>query len=241
MAKYTKWLGAGAGWIFGGPIGGIIGFAIGALVDGSIPDENDEQNNGATTPTDFTMSLMVLIAAVMKADGKVLRSELDFTRQYLLRTFGWDGTQELLMVLRDILQRDIPVHDVCLQIRDNLDYSSRLELMHLLYGVAQADGEISIEEERTIEQIGASLGLSPADCASIRAMFIAGKNWVYEVLEIEPSATDDEIKKAYRKMAVKYHPDKVSYLGDDVQKSANEKFQKVNEAYEKIKKDRGFN
>lgn len=113
--------------------------------------------------------------------------------------------------------------------------------MHLLYGVAQADGEISIEEERTIEQIGAGLGLSAADCASIRAMFIAGKNWVYEVLEVEPTATDEEIKKAYRKMAVKYHPDKVSYLGEDVQKSANEKFQKVNEAYEKIKKDRGFN
>ncbi len=240
MAKINKWLGAGAGWIFGGPIGGLIGFAIGALVDGSLPDEQLIRSNGPTTSTDFTMSLMVLIAAVMKADGKVLRSELDFARSYLLRMFGSEGAQDLLVVLRDILQRDIPVQEVCYQIREHLDYSSRLELMHLLYGIAQADGEVSLPEEHTIEQIGASLGISHADCTSLRAMFISGKNWAYEILEIEPSVTDEEVKKAYRKMAVKFHPDKVSYLGEDVQKSAKEKFQKVNEAYEKLKKERSF-
>lgn len=240
MGKYNKWLGAGAGWVFGGPIGGIIGFAIGALIDKSIPESPEGAPHGGTTQTDFAMSLIVLIAAVMKADGKVLKAELDFTKSYLVKSFGQSNAQELVMILRDVLKRDIPVQDVCLQIKGHLDYSSRLQLMHLLYGIAQSDGNIDISEEHTIEMIGANLGISPQDCSSLKAMFTVQKNWAYEVLEITPEATDAEVKKAYKKMAVKYHPDKVSYLGEEFQKSAKEKFQKVNEAYEQIKKERGI-
>ena len=63
----------------------------------------------------------------------------------------------------------------------------------------------------------------------------------YEILGVGKSASDDEIKKAFRKLAVKYHPDKVSQMGEDVQKAAKEKFQKLNAAYETIKKQRGIN
>ena len=66
------------------------------------------------------------------------------------------------------------------------------------------------------------------------------QNWAYKALELEPSATIDDIKKGYRRMAMKYHPDKVANLGDDIKKSATEKFRSVNEAYEQLKKQRGF-
>jgi len=240
MGKYNKWLGAGAGWIFGGPIGGIIGFAIGALVDKSVPDSPERTQHRGTTQTDFAMSLVVLIAAVMKADGKVLRSELDYTKSYLVKAFGINDAQELLMILKDVLKREIPIQDVCIQIRHHLDYPSRLQLMHLLYGIAQSDGDIDLNEEHTIEIIGANLGISPQDCQSLKAMFSVKKNWAYEILEVSPDVSDEEVKKAYKKMAVKHHPDKVGYLGEEFQKSAKEKFQKINEAYEQIKKERGI-
>jgi DnaJ like chaperone protein len=71
-------------------------------------------------------------------------------------------------------------------------------------------------------------------------MFIPETNSAYKILEVDPSVTNDELKKAYRKMAMKYHPDKVSHLGEDFRKTADEKFKKVNEAYEKIKKERNI-
>ena len=63
----------------------------------------------------------------------------------------------------------------------------------------------------------------------------------YKILEISPDASDEEVKKAYRAAAKKHHPDKVSHLGEDVRKAAEEKFAQVNEAYERIKKARGMN
>ena len=62
----------------------------------------------------------------------------------------------------------------------------------------------------------------------------------YKVLEVSPDATDDEVKKAYRKLALKHHPDRVASLGEDVQKAAEEKFKNINDAYERIRKARGM-
>ncbi len=238
MAGFGKWIGGGLGWVFGGPIGAFLGFAIGAVFD------NVEVKAGhamQTTAGDFMVSLLVLMAAVMKADSKIMKSELDYVKTYLLRTFGEDDTAEALKLLKDILAKpSIPLADVCSQIRTHVDYSSRLQLLHLLYGIAKADGIITPDEVETIEEISVRLGISSADLNSIKSMFIEETGWAYKVLEIENTATNDEIKKAYRQMAVKYHPDKVSYLGDEIRNAANEKFQKVNEAYEKIKKERGI-
>jgi len=71
-------------------------------------------------------------------------------------------------------------------------------------------------------------------------MMIPRTDWAYDVLEIPATATDEQVKKAYRKMAVKYHPDKVSYLGEEIQLAANEKFKKVNQAYQLISKERSI-
>jgi DnaJ like chaperone protein len=244
MAKFGKWIAGGLGWAFLGPIGGLIGFALGSMVDSQtgIPGQDQGQvRAGRTTQGDFISSLMVLIAAVMKSDGRVLKSELDFVKDFLVRSFGPEQAQQATLLLKNLLQQNIPVEEVGRQIGYRMNYSTRLELIHLLFGLSKADGLVSAEEMKMVERIAYSMGIKTEDYIAIKALFSDNLESAYAALEITSEATDDEIKKAYRKMAVKYHPDKVAYLGEDLKNQANEKFQQLNSAYEKIKKARGLN
>jgi DnaJ like chaperone protein len=227
------------GWAFFGPIGAIVGFVIGSIIDES-QVLLVKAKPGKTTTGDFAVSLLVLIAAVMKADGKILKSELDYVKNYFVRAFGEPAAGEAIMLLRDILKQPIDIREVSAQIKLRMDYSSRLQMMHLLFGVSLADEKVDNAELDVIHKISEYLGITSKDFESIKSMFIPNIDAAFKILEIEPTATNDEIKKAYRKMAIKYHPDKVSYLGEDFKKTAHEKFQKLTEAYEKIKKDRGI-
>ncbi len=242
MAKFGKWLAGGLGWAFLGPIGGLIGFALGSMVD-SQDDIFNSQNAqpGQTTQGDFITSLVVLMAAVMKSDGRVLKSELDYVKEFFVRSFGAAQAQQATLMLRNILTQNIPVEDVSRQIGQRMDYSTRLELIHLLFGISKADGLVSPEELKTVERIAYYMGIKTEDFNSIKALFSDNLDSAYAALEINAEATDEEVKKAYRKMAVKYHPDKVAYLGDDLKNQANDKFQQLNAAYERIKKARGLN
>jgi DnaJ like chaperone protein len=238
MGNFSKWIAGGLGWAFFGPIGGILGFALGSLLD--TKEFTKTTGYSATTSGSFAVSLLVLVAAVMKADGKVLRSELDYVKKYFVQSFDEESATEALRMLRDILKQNIPLQAVSLQIKENLDYSSRLQLLHFLMGVSNADGQIAASELNTIASIANYMGVSEKDFESIKSMFVEETDSAYKILEIDKSVSDDEVKKAYRKMAVKYHPDKVVHLGEDFQNAAKEKFQKVNLAYEKIKKERNM-
>jgi len=103
-----------------------------------------------------------------------------------------------------------------------------------------ADGHSHSEEILVVETIANYLGISSADYTSIRAMFIKDNQNNYAILNISPQASDEEVKKAYRRMTLKHHPDKVAHLGSDIQEAAKEKFQKINEAYSAIKAERGM-
>ncbi|NVN95298.1 MAG: TerB family tellurite resistance protein [Bacteroidetes bacterium] len=236
MGKYGKWIGGTLGWAFGGPIGGILGFAFGSMLDGvTVTNINQTTQSG-----DFIASLLILTASVMKADKKVLKSELDYVKEFFLKQFGTEVTEQKMLMLREILKQDIPIGDVCLQIKQNMDYSARLQLIHFLFGVAAADGYVHSDEIIVVEEIAHYLNIQFNDIASIKAMFVKDTESAFKILEITTDATDDEVKKAYRKMALKYHPDKVSQLGPDVENAAKEKFQQLNAAYEQIKKQRGL-
>ncbi len=248
-----KFVGGGLGWGLGGPIGAIIGVAIGSFIDNLTSASGDV---GRTTRGDFTMSLLVLVAAIMKADGKVVKAELDYVKQFLVRNFGRDGAIEALSMLKDILKQDIPIIPVCNQIRENMDYASRLQLIYFLVNIASIDDHFDVNEERLLNTIAEQIGISAADRESIRSMFNGGGydsytsrnrqqtsptlEQAYRILEVDMNDDIPTIKKAYRTMANKYHPDKVAYLGEDVKKAANEKFQRLNEAYEQVKKHKGF-
>ena len=121
-----------------------------------------------------------------------------------------------------------------------MNYSQRLQLFHYLTGIATADGDFSKAEKSVLEAIASAIGLTSSDAASVIAMFYRDSDSAYAVLEVSPNATNDEIKTAYRRMAMKHHPDKVATLGPEVQKAAAEKFRQVQEAYETIKRQRGM-
>jgi DnaJ like chaperone protein len=146
-----------------------------------------------------------------------------------------------LIMLRDILKQDIPLREVTQQLSQRLDYSYRLEMLHFLFGIASADGSVIDSESNVIQRIANYMRITASDFESIRAMFVSQTDATYKILEIEPTASDEEVKKAYRRMAMKYHPDKVSHLGEDFKKVAHEKFRKVQDAYDRIKKERGMN
>ncbi|MEO6884325.1 MAG: TerB family tellurite resistance protein [Bacteroidia bacterium] len=242
----VKWIGGILGWALDGPVGGVIGFALGYLIDESatVTVSTGAQSSyvrQSFQPNDFSNSLLVLSAAVMKSDGKIMKTELDYVKKFFIQNFGIDQTNILLQKLKQNLEGEIPLQQVCFQIRQQMALSSKLQLVHFLFGIANADGEIQTAELNMLAMITNFIGVSTADFNSIKAMFYKDAESEYKILDVSPNASDDEIKKAYRQLAIKFHPDKVSSLGEDVQNAAKEKFQKVQQAYEKIRKKRGMN
>lgn len=234
---YGKWIGGGLGWAFGGPIGAILGFALGSMFEGG---SSATAAYRGTSRGDFAMSLIVLAAAVMKADQKIMQSELEYVKRFFYRNFGDNEGQRLVQMLREILKQDIDTQQVSVQIGQYMDYSSRLQLIHFLFGIAAADGTYHPDEVDVVKRISGFMGISSADYQSVHAMFVKDPHWAYDILEITEQSTNEEVKKAYREMAKKHHPDKVSHLGEDIKRAATEKFQKINAAYEEIKKQRGL-
>ncbi len=251
--QYGKWVGAGLGFVLGaGPIGGILGFIFGSMYDsmqsGSYAYQGTTTGSGSgydpsqatTRPGDFGVSLVILAASVMKADGTVMKSELEYVKAFFIRQFGIEGSERYVLLLRDVLKQDVRTDEVAAQIRSFMEYSSRLQLVHFLFGIAGADGQFSETEVNLIQQISRQLGLSLGDYTSIKAMFVKDSSSAYQILGLTTAATDEEVKKAYRQMAVLHHPDKVGHLGEEVQHAAKEKFQQINAAYDQIKKERGI-
>ncbi len=249
MGNFTKWLGAGLGFTLGGPIGSIIGFAVGSFVDGFSKDDilkefqesQSGRTSGNTQSGDFEISLLILASVVIKADGKVDQRELDFVRSQFVGMYGKERANHAFKLFGGIIKKEVSSHQVCAQIRQHMPHASRLQLLHFLFGIAKADQFVTPSEVEEIKKIAGYLNISQHDYESIKAMFYDDSDAAYKILEITKLATDDELKKAYRKMAKKYHPDKLQDLGPEHIKGAEEKFLQIQNAYEKIKKERGVN
>ena len=224
----NKWLFGGLGWALGGPLGAIMGYAI-----GSITSKNTNTQRG-----DFGAAMLVLFAAVMKADGELKKTELEFVKRFFIENFGVQYAQEIIPVFKKILNQNINIQDISKQIKAHMDMPSKLQLIHILFGLSKADNDIHKNEINIIADISDLIGINPSDFKSIKAMFIKDTKGAYEILGVNQSQNNDEIKNAYRKMAIKYHPDKVAHLGQDFAKFAEEKFKSINDAYQQIKKER---
>jgi len=190
---------------------------------------------------DVQTMLMALSAAVMRADGKVLKAELDYVKGFFSQQFGSQFSPAHLQTLKRFLDSgQIPTQQICQDIRTRLPVESRIHLVHYLFGIAKADGNVSSLEIDVIREISNLLQIPTVEFESLKNMFYRDTNSDYRVLGVEATATDEEVKKAYRQMAIKSHPDKVAQMGEEFQKGAKEKFQQIQDSYEAIKKQRGF-
>jgi DnaJ like chaperone protein len=239
MANFAKWIGGGLGFYVYGPTGGLLGFILGSFLDESVTATYSKPAHQESSGT-FKKNLLILLASVMNADGKVVKAELDYVKQFLVRQFGERGAKEAIGSLKDVLKQNNQIYDACMEVRMSLDYSSRIQLIHVLFNLAAADSVIQVSEKDVVELIARYLGVTSPDFESIKNFYIPKTDSYYKILEIDSSISNDEVKKAYRKLAMRYHPDKVSHLGEEKRKAADDKFKKVNEAYEVIKKERNI-
>lgn len=259
-----KWIGGFLGFMTGGPLGALAGFALGALFDKGLDSVNEDSGNQQAYAysnrsyegqrNSFMFSLLVLTSYIIKADGRVMHSEMELVRRFLSQNFGEQAKQQGEEILLKLFEQQkrlgmaeyrTVIQDSCHQIRANMAYEQRLQLLNFLVMIAQADAVVSPEEIAALKEVAIHMGLSVEDVIQMLNLrngssATSSLDDAYKVLGIAPSATNDEVKAAYRKMALKHHPDKVAALGEDVRKAAEKKFQEINDAKEKIFKTRGL-
>ena len=213
----------------------------GRQTNGGFAQDPFEFYRQSSSKYDIPTMLMALSAVVMKADGKVLKAELDYVKQFFSQQLGNQFSSRHLQVLKQFLDSDnIPLNEICTDIRNRMPSEVRVQLVHYLFGIAKADGNVAESEMTSIQNIAKLLGVSQQEFVSLKNMFYRDVNSDYRILGVESDASNDEVKKAYRKMAITHHPDTVASMGEEYQKGAQEKFMKIQEAYENIKKTRGF-
>ncbi|MET6989667.1 TerB family tellurite resistance protein [Sediminicola arcticus] len=242
-----KWFTAILGYyVFRFP-GAIVGFFIGSYIDSLRSGGSGGKSvflggtSQTVSPADFELNLLSLCSVVIKADGNVTQSELDYVRQYFLSTYGKDKANAIFRTFNEVIKkREISADRICAYLNQRTRYEVRLQLLHFLFGIAQSDGNISPLEIDKIKEIAGYLNVGMIDFESIKAMFIKSADTAYKILEIERSVSDEEVKKAYRTMAKKYHPDRVNTENEAIKKGAEEKFKEVQKAYETIQKERGL-
>ena len=234
------WLGRIYGWGFGGVTCGLIGFFAGTVVDSfEILSRHKDKD---MTMGEFANSLLVLISAVMKADGPIVKSELLYVKQFLKQNFGEKNAVKALALLNNMRKLSILPDEAAAYVNRQLDQSSKLQLIHFLYNLANIDGNMSDAEQKMLRKISNTLKISVSEEKSVGWEDVQQKQIImaYGTLGVNRTDSIIDVKRAYRTLANKYHPDKVAFLDENQKKNAKDQFQRLTGAYEIIKKDKKF-
>lgn len=234
----TRWILALLGYTFWRFPGALLGYILGGLIENNNLNKNSFNR---ISSRDFELNLLALASILIKADGKVSKQELDYVRNYFVSAYGKQRANAAFKIFNENLNKQrISTEKIINLFNTVLNYGSRLQVIHFLFGIAKADGNVSSPELNKLLEFANLLKISNADFQSIKAMFVDQVGGAYKILEIDKSDSDEKVKSAYRELAKKHHPDKVQHLGEAYVKAAQDKFQKIQKAYERIKAERGF-
>lgn len=240
----SRWFGAIIGYLFFRLPGAILGFLLGSLIESLTTNKSTvftDVSRPSVSPADFELNLLSLCSVVIKADDQVTQQELDYVRQYFIQTYGKERANAIFRTFNEVIKKqEISTARICDYMNRHTRYEVRLQLVHFLFGIAKADGHVSVSEVDKLREIAGYLRIGASDFESIKAMFVKSADMAYTILEIDRNASNEEVKKAYRTMAKKYHPDRVNTEDEAIRKGAEEKFKQVQLAYEQIQKERGI-
>ena len=251
---FIKWIGLFSGFAqTQSVLGAIAGFVIGSVIDSiwssdSKPTAAQSSTETANTSAEdsrsrFLFSLMVLASHVIQADGKIMHSEMETVRKFLRNTFGETSVEEgnnILLRLfeyrknRGEAEWQMEIRKVCDEIAGFMPVEHRLQLIDFLIVIAKADGTVHPAEIEAVKQVAVNLGVIEQMVNQMLSLGGDSLDDAYRVLGISPSATNEEVRAAYRNMVKLNHPDRVATLGDDVKEAATRKLQEINRAKEMI-------
>jgi DnaJ like chaperone protein len=229
-----KWVAAVIGYSFLRFPGAILGFMVGGFFEFlSKSSIQIKTLSYAIKPETFQLNLLAISALIIKADGKIEQKELDFVRRFFIGQYGKERADSIFRTFNTQIKKETQHLDELTQVFvQQTTYEIRLQILHFLFGLANADGNISDFELQKLSQVATGMRLRLPDFESIKAMFVKKTDNAYKILEVDSNASVDEIKKAYRRMAKKYHPDKLRGQDPAMIKGAEEKFREVQKAYE---------
>ena len=251
--KFTGTLiGAGAGFVAGGPIGAIIGGLLGNMFDKTgkvstgqrtVSGYRYSRTNARVREFVFVSNLVALMTSVAKADREIHPEEVRAIKRIFKQNFNYTGHDGRVVegLIKEAAGSRLDLPSIAEDTRRLLEYPELLMLVRILYAIALSDRVLKKVEQTRIQQIADFLQISRTDHEHIKREFsIANFENYYAVLKITPDATNNEVKEAYREMVKKYHPDRVSHLGKEFVDLAHKKFQKIQDAYQKIVRERNM-
>ena len=195
---------------------------------------------------DLDVRILSQAQAVIKADGAVKDLEVRIVRDYFIQAFGAERAARAFAAFKNFALKN-DVNRVASELRYTMGYQNRLNLLPFLFQVAMVDGDYSSAENRVIYSISQSLGIAEQHYQYIFRMFVsAGYNSTatrenmqrvspYAVLGLEEGASQEEVKRSYRSLVKKYHPDRLVKYSEEERVAAQEKFIEIQKAYEEIK------
>jgi DnaJ like chaperone protein len=262
MSWFGKMVGGSLGFVIGGPIGAIAGAAFGhTFVDkkeqaylSSRPGSRQHSRLGAQETLSsneqaqlvFFTAAFSMLAKICKVDGRITDKEINAINMFMRQDLQLDANSQ--QTAQNIFRQAVNSHEsfdaFAMQFYSVFRTQPNIiELMiDVLLRVSSADGSISNDEEHLLLSAIRIFNYSNDDYERLKSRYVKTSNKYYAILKCDESATNEEIKKQYRKLANEYHPDKIEAKGlpEEFIKFANTKFKEIQEAYDNIKKERSL-